>query len=70
MSALLAHVKMLRALGAQLHRVAEERMPRAGKIAPETKFPDKSAARILGSFAQACERAADDLDDEMKRALP
>lgn len=67
MSALIAHTKMLRALGSALHSVAEEKMPREGKVAPDVVFPDEAAAVVLGGLAQACERAASQLEEQMKQ---
>lgn len=64
MSVLKQQAKMLRALGLAFHGIAEERMPRKGKVAPEAVFPRAVVALSLGSLAQGFERAAAILEEE------
>ena len=63
MSVLQEQANMLRALGSAFHTVAEERMPREGKVT-DVIFPDECAARTLGSMAQGFERAAEQLEEQ------
>lgn len=65
MSALAPFVRAFRALGSALHGVAEERMPRQGKVAPATPFPDEPTALLLGSLAQSFDRAANNLEQQI-----
>lgn len=64
MSVLKQQANMLRALGRAFHGVAEERMERENKVAPDVVFPSECAALTLGSMAQGFERAAAELEEQ------
>lgn len=64
MSQLFPFVRAFETLGRAFHTVAEDRMDRPGKV-PKAKFPDKTAAYVLGSMAQAFEAAAVELRQQI-----
>jgi hypothetical protein len=68
MSQLFPFVRAFEALGRAFHSVAEDRMEREGKV-PPAKFPDKTAAYVLGSMAQGFEAAAIDLRQQIAQDL-
>lgn len=70
-TALLQHAIAYRALSAQLHREAERRLEREGRLHPPVipEHCDRTAAFTLGSLAIALEHAAEDLEDQVSASL-
>lgn len=71
MSQLMPFVRAFRTLGGFMHKEAEKRFPREGRVEPprDPSYENETVALVLGSLAQVLDETATDLEQQIASDL-